>query len=238
MANNITNKLNGTLSAGQTSYATASWTPTANTLYLASVTTRTGITADPTIPTASGNGLTWVQIASVLYDDSSSSRRRVTLFRAMGASPTTGALTFDEAGQAQTDAGWSIEEVTGTDTSGTNGSGAIVQSATAVDVIGRSTALVVTLAAFASVNNSSFGVFGYTTAGGAITIGSGFTQLADVQLGASSTRVTTEWELANDTTVDLTPDGVMQIGGIALEIKAASAGVVASHSTLAMMGVG
>lgn len=230
----VTNILSNTSAVGGSSYATASWTPIANRLYLASVTTRTGITADPTIPTASGNGLTWVAIDSVVYDDSSSSRRRVTLFRAMGASPTTGALTFDEAGQAQTDAGWSIEEVTGMDTSGTNGSGAIVQSATAVDVIGRSTALVITLAAFGSANNSAYGVFGYTTAGGAITIGSGFTQLADKVLGASSTRLTTEWRPTSDTTVDLTPDGVMQIGGIAVEIKAAVSGATPVSITKSM----
>lgn len=221
MAISITSKLNG-LGSNATSFATASWTPSANTLYLASVTTRTGITANPNIPTASGNGLTWVQIATILYDDSSSSRRRVTLFRAMGASPTTGALTFDEGGQTQTDGGWIIDEVTGMDTTGTNGSGAIVQSATNVDVVGA-TSLTVTLGAFASANNATYGSFGYTTGGLAITIGSGFTQLADNTLGGSSTRVTTEWKSANDTTVDLSPDGTQQMGGIALEIKQAVA---------------
>jgi hypothetical protein len=219
---------------GATSYATASWTPVANRLYLASVTTRTGITVDPTVPTASGNGLTWVQVATALYDDTSSSRRRVTLFRALGASPTTGSLTFDEAGQSQTNACWAVDEVTGMDTTGTNGSGAIVQSVPGVDVSGLASSLTITLAAFSSVNNATYGAFGYVTAGGTITVGSGFTLLGDT-FGGGSMRSTTEWKTANDTTVDLTIDGPQQIGGIAVEIKQAVVGGVVNSGFLQLM---
>jgi hypothetical protein len=218
----ITNKLNGLSDSGATSYATASWTPSANTLYFASVVTRTGITADPTQPTASGNGLTWVVVASIVFDNTSSSRRRVTLFRAMGASPTTGALTFDEAGQSQTNAEWSIEEITGTDLTGTNGSGAIVQFVTNFDASGTALSLAATLAAFSSVNNATFGTFGAGSAGGATTAGSGFTKLADV-VGSTSTKVCTEWKAANSTTVDFTNDTTAELCVIAVEIKAAVA---------------
>jgi hypothetical protein len=229
--------LTGVSAAGTSSYTTSSWTPAANRLYLVAITTRTGITADPNIPTVSGNSLTWLQQGSVLYDDSSSSRRRVTLFSSMGAAPTTDVLTIDEASQLQTDVGWLFDEVTGMDTSGANGSGAIVQAVTNKDVVGNTT-LAVTLSAFSSPNNVAYGAFGYTTAGGAITPGSGFSQLGDAVLGGSSTRVTTEWQAANATSVGFSPDGTQQIGGIALEIKAAVAGGVTAYgSTLSMMGV-
>lgn len=219
MAVSFTNILNTNSAVGGSSYATASWTPVANRLYLATFVTRTGITADPTQPTATGNGLTWVVIDTIVYDDSSSSRRRVTLFRAMGASPTTGALTFDEAGQAQTNAFWAVDEGTGMDTTGTNGSGAIVQSVQAKDVVGTTT-LTATLAAFSSTDNATYGAIGFTTAGAAVTPGSGFTKLGDNN-DSSSTRVVTEWKATNDTTVDFSPDGTQQIGIIAAEIKAA-----------------
>ena len=141
-----------------TSYATASVTPAANALILASFATRTGITADPNTPTLTGCGLTWEVVQSVVYDNTSSSRRRLTTFRAMGSSPSTGALTFDCGGQTQTGAVWSIDQFTNVDTSGTNGSGAVVQSAQSaiLDNSGTpATSLTVTLGAFSSPNNAN-----------------------------------------------------------------------------------
>lgn len=233
MAITITNILNTNSAVAATSYATASWTPLPNELYFAAFVSRTGITVDPTIPTASGNGITWVMIDTALYDDSSSSRRRLTLFRGMSASPTTGALTFDEVGQSQTNAFWVVDGVTGMDTSGTSGSGAIVQSAKAIDVVGAAS-LTATLAAFSSVNNSTYGAIGFTTAGAAVTAGTGFTKLGDNN-DSSSTRIATEWRVDNDTTVDFSPDGTQQIAIIAVEIKAAVA-ASANSGFFALMG--
>lgn len=204
------------------SYNTASISPGANKLILATVVSRTGITADPNQPTLSGNGLTWVAIASVVFDNTSSSRRRVTLFRAMGASPSTGAVTIDFGGQTQTACDWNIEEVSGMDTSGTNGSGAIVQSATNFDNATGTpvSTLTVTLSAFSNTNNATFGAFGYGGTGTS-TAGSGFTKLGDVMDGETSIRLTTEFRSDNDTSVDISYSAAGEIGGIAIEIKAA-----------------
>ena len=108
------------------SFSTSSITPTANTLLLATVANSKATAAD--LPTLSGCGLTWVQVATVTWD--TSSIKRVTLFRALGASPSAGALTADFGGVAQTGCHICVVEWGGVDTSGTNGSGAIVQSAT------------------------------------------------------------------------------------------------------------
>lgn len=222
-------------STDASSYATASVTPAANALILVSFATRTGITADPNQPTLTGCGLTWVVVDSVVYDNTSSSRRRVTLFRGMGSSPSTGALTFDCGGQTQTGAVWSIDQFTNVDTSGTNGSGAIVQSANAsiLDNSGTpASSLTVTLGAFGSTNNATFGVLADEFAGSE-SPGSGFTQLGftdntpDVDL-----RLLSQWKSTNDTSVDFSFAGPnVGFGAIAVEIKANSGFTIAPNFT-------
>lgn len=239
MSITIANKTSGTDADGNTTAVTASQTPAANKLQLLRVSSRTGITADPNQPTATGNGLTWVvdTNGSVVFDTTSSSRKRITVFRAMGASPTTGAVTIDFGGQNQTDVEWTLDEVTGMDTSGTNGSGAIVQVINRIDETEPTPAtLIVTLAAFGSANNATYGAFAFGTGGGdVLSAGTGFTELAHTS-GASLIGIS-EWRVDNDTTVDAT-DSVVggEIGGIAIEIRAA---VVASTShLLSLLGVG
>jgi hypothetical protein len=222
MAVSASNLTTGTDIDGNSTATTASITPTANRLILLTVTTRTGITANPNQPTATGNGLTWVAVNSVVWDTTSSSRKRVTVLRAMGASPSAGAVTIDFAGQNQTDVVWTIDELSGTDTSGTNGSGAIVQSATNIDETGANSTFTVTLAAFSSVNNATFGGMTLDTY---ITTaaGSGFTIIGEKDEGASALAVLSELNSGNDTTVDITNGGTSSYGGVAIEIKALTA---------------
>ncbi|HEX5728452.1 VCBS repeat-containing protein [Microbacterium sp.] len=111
------------------SYNTASISPVGNRPLYAVVETATG--AGPSQPTATGNGLTWVVERSVTF-----STRRLTVLRALGASPSSGAVTYDFAGQTQTSAIWQVVQCAGADTSGTNGSGATPQSASATVAAG------------------------------------------------------------------------------------------------------
>ena len=60
-----------------TSFTTASVTPSANALVLCAV--ENSVSGTPATPTLSGNGLTWVQIATCHYDQSGT-QYRVTLF--------------------------------------------------------------------------------------------------------------------------------------------------------------
>lgn len=204
---------------GGASSTTASITPGSNKLILLTVDQRTGITADPNQPTATGNGLTWVVVNSIVYDTTSSSRKRVTVLRALGASPSSGAVTIDFGGQNNTDVHWTIEEVSDTDTSGTNGSGAIVQSVTNKDETGTASSLTVTLAAFSNTANATFGGFGLSTETG-YAVGSGFTLGGTANSIAGSARVISEWKASNDTGVDITMTGSL-VGGIGIEIKGA-----------------
>lgn len=213
-------------SVDRTSYATGSITPTANKLILAWVYSIAA--AAPNTPTATGNGLTWVAIDNQIDN---ANLRKITLFRAMGSSPSSGAVTFDFAGQTQTGAGWSIVQYTDMDTTGTNGSGAIVQSAKAQSV-GSTTSLTVTLAAFGSTGNATVGGFGIPlNTAGQPAVGSGFTATGQVNQSTPNLSIGSEFNSGNDTTVDMNA-GAASIPwvGIAVEVKASISFDVAGNS--------
>lgn len=225
MAVSATNKATAGNNVDASSFATASITPTANKLILAWVYS-IAATA-PNVATATGNGLTYVQIDSQLDTDSV---RRITLFRAMGSSPSSGAITFDFAGQTQTGCAWSVVEYDGTDISGTNGSGAIVQSAKNSST--AATSLTVTLAAFSSTNNGTAGGFGIPlNTAGQPAAGSGFAATGQVNQASPNLSIGSEFRNDNDTTVNMT-SGAASIPwvGIAVEIKAGIAFDAASNS--------
>lgn len=218
----------GNDAAGVTSKATASVTLTAYRLYLLTVTTRTA-SGDPNHATATSTGATWVEVNSNNYD-STGSQKRTTVLRAMVASNQTGAITIDFAGQTQSDVVWSIDEITNVDTSGTNGSGAVVQSAVNSNAGGGGT-LTTTLAAFGSSNNATWGACSIGNGSGTSTAGTGFAKVSE-NATASNLRLMTEFKNSNDTTVDYTESTTTaELGGIAIEIKANSGFTIAPNFT-------
>ena len=209
------------------SYATASISPGANRLVLAVIET-SKLAGTAPLPSLAGNSLTWVEIANVLTVGNS---HRLTLFRALGAAPSAGAVTITAT--AATGCAWSVAEFDGIDTSGTNGSGAIVQSVTGS---GSSTALLATLAGFAdAVNNAAYGGFGWALNAATATPGSGFTELGEG--GADIDRAQSEWKLGEDTSVDATLTISSTWAAIAVEIKAAAA-AAARGGRLSLLGGG
>lgn len=174
------------------SYTTASITPPSDTLILAVV--HSEISAGtPNIPTLAGNSLTWDQIGTDVQG-----ANRTTVFRARGTA-TTGTVVISYAGQTISDCTWSIISVDGAAATGTNGSGAIVQSITNKN--SGATSLTVTLGTFANAGNATFGGFGINN-NVTMTAGSGFTLIN--QPGCCSSRAAFEWKSTNDTTVDMT----------------------------------
>lgn len=205
-----------------TSYATASVTPTANRLVLVAVHSANQ-NETPGTPTLSGNGLTYVQVATVLFDTIAAPDGRLTLFRAMGAAPSAGAITISFTAN-QDGANWSVVECSGTDTGGTNGSAAVVQSAT--NRTNSASSLTVTLAAFGSTDNATYGAFAIG-ATQALVQGTGFTEIHEVQSSDTPARSTmTEWRNDNDTSVDGSWASLNTAAGIAIEIKAAAAATI------------
>lgn len=140
------------------SYSTTSYTPVGNRLVLAFVLSRPNdVALTPAIPTITGNGFTWVQVATVL---DASGDNRGTLLRAMVASPTAGGATIDFGGQLQEFGYWSIGEIPSVNTSGTNGSGAIVRSLTNTDATVSNFAL--SFGSFPAAGNTLYGGIGMT----------------------------------------------------------------------------
>lgn len=199
-----------------TSFATASISPGASRLVLVWVASR-AIGVLPNAPTLTGNGLTYVQAATVEFHSVASPFQRLTLFRAMGAAPSTEAITIDFAGQTQSGCSWSVSDYSSVDTTGTNGSGAVVQSATGAANTG--TSLVVTLAAFGSVDNATAGGF-VISRNEAITIGAGFTELGQAGIAGPIMTILSQWRADNDTTVDASWTTSSENAGGAVEIKA------------------
>lgn len=108
------------LDAGS-SITLTSWTPAANELVLLFIAQR----SEALVPIVAGNGLTWVSVADV---DNTQGQNGVRIFRAMGASPSTGSITVTNT------SGFDVAvacRFSGMDIGGTNGSAAVEATGTA-----------------------------------------------------------------------------------------------------------
>jgi hypothetical protein len=202
---------------GNTSIATASISPGKGRLVLLTVHTEHHSGSSNNIPTATGCGLTWVQVATV-----DGTQGRLTMLRALGT-PTPGAVTIDCAGQTQYNWTWTIDEFINVDPSGANGANAIVQAGTTwQDSPPDNTGISVSLGAFSNLNNATYGSC-INKGGQAITHGASFTELENAN-PLSQGRIESEWANNNQTTVNWTwasPGG--RSWAIAVELKYFSA---------------
>jgi hypothetical protein len=197
--------------------------PAANTLILAWV-SNSVTTTPPGTPTLTGNGLTWVQVATVTWGTIATPLRRTTLFRAMGAAPATDQVTIDfGTGNTQTGCFWSIIQFGNVDTSGTNGSGAVVQAVTGrTDSAPSGTGLTITLAALGDVSNATAGGFSNAiNSSTSISAGAGYTASTNRYEANPSHSQRAEWRAAGSTTVNVTQSATSNIGGIGVEIRSA-----------------
>lgn len=220
--------------AGQT-YTTASITPSANKLILCAwMLADDGAT--PTVGcTLSGNGLTWDLITSA-NTATTEFRGSVYLFRAMGASPSTGAIAATVDGTCQS-AGWSVFELDGVDTSGTNGSGAIVQSAKGESVSNGTTATATLASGAGDAANRCVAAIGLS-ADLAVTERTNWSEIHDVSIAVPNKRLETQWRSdAFEQTASGTWGSNARWAIVAAEIKAAAAAAPTAKK-LAALGVG
>lgn len=239
MAVSASNLTSGSSASAGTSFSTTSVSPTSDRLILLFVYLRNGSSTNPTVSSISGNSLTWVKVNSVTYDTTSSTRRSIEVWRALGTA-TSGAITITTT-ESETGAEWSVDEFSGIDTSGTNGSGAIVQSVTNTGTGTGVNSLTVTLAAFGSSNNGTYGAFGNDTGSDTTTAGTGFTKIGSIANSNANVNSSsaTEFRNDNDTSVDITwsTSTSTDRGGIAIEIKAAASSLVKTVNGLAIASV-
>lgn len=207
-------------SANSSSYATAPISPGANRLVLAAISNEDS--SSVATPTLSGCGLTWVPVASLAPNGI----QRITVLRAMGASPSSEAVTIDFGGNVGLGCSWSIVEFDGVDTGGTNGSAAVVQSNTNSEEPDADQAFQVSLSAFGDAANRPY--FAFTANRNATNTWvpeAGYTELHIVAMGSPNLTMVTAWR---DDATDTSPSATLAISdlvaiGVALEIKAAAA---------------
>lgn len=192
-------------------YATASISPTANSVLVASlVYVVTGGATD----TVAGLSLTWTERATRVISAST----RITVWTApAGASPGSGALTFTHSANGATQSGtWDVIEVTGADAAAP-----VVQAVTAN---ATSTAPTVNFAAAGNAANRMFAFIG-TNSNPTTTPrpSPAWTELTDHGVDTPSCTQEVQWlSTATDTVADGTLSGSASWGIAGLEIKAAS----------------
>ncbi len=112
MAATITHKASVTSGTNATSYATGSWTPTANRLALCTVQNElSGTPSEPT--TLTGNTITYVKAAGYLDDTSGTQSRITTYIGLTGVAPSAGAVTADFGVETELGCNIVVEEVDG-----------------------------------------------------------------------------------------------------------------------------
>jgi hypothetical protein len=197
-------------------YTTASIAPAPNTLVIVAVLTHQGSAAAPS-PTLTGGGMaSWEVVATVAYDGSTP-LDRLTIYRAMSTSPGSGSITI-KSSVTVSNCQWIVSQWSGVDVSGTNGSGAIVQtgSSSGTSVNG----LTVTLAPFASSSDAAYGAFGVASATAVVTAGSGFTTIDQQPSGESTIGdLFAEWAV-NLNSINATWSS-KSAGALGIEIKSA-----------------
>lgn len=222
MAISVTSLTAGATLTTSTSNNTASVSPTANYLVLVSVFTYDLVNGNVTPSGVSGAGLTFSQYGSTLAVGTAES---LSLWYAMSASPSSGALAITY-GAAPTALGWTVDEVAGVVTTGTNGVDAIRQSASNAAAPGATPSA--TLSAFGSSNNGTYGAAGFIVGNldaTTTTEGSGFTRYSysDFTGGGGRLINNSEARTTNSTTVACTYSQAGFAGIIGVELVVPSA---------------
>ncbi len=211
----------GATTTAATSTVTNSFTPVANRLYLMwTIQTYGTATSTPTVTTTTG--LNWVKVANQQFNTTSTKLSNITLFRALktsGLSTGTNTITW---GQSATGLGYIIVEFSGVDTSGTDGSGAVVQYGVgASDSSTAATGLTINLSALSASSNITAGGFANAVNNAnSLTAGAGYSGGTGVAFNNPTTSMKVEWKTAyGATAVNMTQSTTSNIGGIAVEIK-------------------
>jgi hypothetical protein len=209
-----------------TSWLTASITPGANRLILAAVATQRTASATAAV-TITGCGLSWVSVATTTYNTIATPRGRVTLLRAMGASPTTGQLTIATGATSHDCALWDIAEFDGVDTGGTDGSAAVVQTDTNRGTGGGFGAVLGALLAFGDAANGTY-AFGAMdqNLSGTPSAGSGYTALGNTtNVSAPIFFLLTQWRPDNDLAPLITANPASSCDWAIIAIEIAAGGL-------------
>jgi len=206
----------GNNAVNQRIYATASIAPASNALITVAVLGHNS-SAAPASPTLSSGGMSgWTVVSSITFDGVATPHKRLTIYRALSASPGSGPLTITFSGSVS-NCQWIVIQWSGVDPSGVNGAGAIGQIGTGQG--DASTGLTVGLGTFGSVNNLGYGAFGVAKSTPSVSPGAGFSELAE-QASAESPASDLEAESATNLPSIRATWASGNAGAVGIEIRA------------------
>jgi len=200
------------------SYNTASISPTAGAVLLVAIETDQASGSANVKPSISGLGATWTEIADVDFDQTGTTYR-ATFFYGVGATGT-GALTISYGGTVQGGCSWSVDQVTGADTTSP-----IVQHTESSIPGSAATSLSLTLASAIGAGNGAWmgAVWQAQETGSAEA---GWTDLGNGNHAGPSGTVHTIGNAGNtDNSGTITWTTSVNNGGMIAEIRAASSNV-------------
>ena len=217
MAITATLLTSGSSTTDSTTFTTASISPTANRLVVIKVGSGDAGSAAVAPTSVVGAGLTFASINDQTVNNGFS---RVAVWRALSASPGSGALTITFSATMESCV-WIVEEYADVDTGGTNGSAAIVQSAKASGI--GTTSGSVTLAAFGDAVNNAVSSAWHHSNNFVVTPEAGYTEITELNEPSWTAQLESSWKIGEDTTVTASWSAISSWGGICFEIKASSA---------------
>jgi hypothetical protein len=222
-----TNLLQSGSASPASAYTTGSSSPASNDLILLGVVAQLTSGNGAEVPSSvvyNGTGLTFVAIANHVFGaaQGSGNKFRETLYRALGT-VTAGTITINFT-DSMTSAAWVLDECSGTVTTGTNGSGAIVQSPTNGVTSGAVSPCSVTMSGFSSSSNGTY-IACSANSGVTGANGAGMTLLGHTTTGGSGLSMS-QW--ANDNVAPATAawsgGGSLTWGAVAVEIAVPGGG--------------
>lgn len=203
------------------SYSFPSISASNDRLYIVFVNTAASGSVAPAASSVAGAGLNFTEIGvpgGLLYS-SSPGVRRIQAWRALSSSGATAGPIAITLNGTSIGSDAVLLEFSGVDTSGSNGSGAVAQSATALT---NGTSLAVTLGAFGSSNNRPLAFFSHRVNEGT-TEGPGYTELDDAVHGGPVTGAQCQWHAsAPETTPSASWSTQAAAGGFAIEVRASA----------------
>lgn len=172
-----------------------------------------------------GSGLSPTLVSAANYG-ASTGRRRLEVWQFTPAVTASIPLLVTFAvGENSTAHCWSVVSANAA-TTGTLPQAAVMNRSASASTI------TATLSTFASATNAALGFFGAVGTNGAMTVGSGFTQLhSEVVASGTTICLLSEYKASEDTTIDATAGGVNDIIGIGIELKANFQTVTAGQAT-------
>ena len=198
------------------SYTTASVSPAANALILLVVDRDDDTLAQA--PTVSGGGMSsWTLEETNAYDVAGGVRSELRVYRAMSATPGSGAITIDFAADAQSGCSWSVIQVTGVDTGGTNGSAAVVQSIVAA---ATSTGITANMGGFARRSHATLLAVAHQFNEATSAESLSWTELSDTSYVNPGKGLATYFRADNDATPSATWTTSALAGAIGIELRA------------------